>query len=47
LEKGHIGSYLQGGWPIAGMKLQARQFNLSGLQANGICYFIVPEENLG
>jgi hypothetical protein len=30
-----------------GLKLQARQFNLSGLQVSATHYSIVPEENLG
>jgi hypothetical protein len=35
------------GGDIAGLELQTRQFDLSGLQANGTRYCIVPAENLG
>jgi hypothetical protein len=33
-------------WSFAGLKLQTRQFNLSGMQANGTRYSFVAEDNL-
>jgi hypothetical protein len=46
-EKNLVVPIYKGDDRIASLKLQTRQFNLSGQQANGTPYCTVPEENLG